>query len=274
MCLLCQVMVVSESAYYAWHARPKNVVCLKMVAIERRIKALFIESKSSIGSRKISKQLKKEGYVVGRYLARRIMNEHHLVVRRKRRFVVTTDSRHQNPVAENILNRQFNPSQPNQVWTTDITYLKSKSGWVYLAVAIDLFSRQVVGWSVNNAMTTDLCKQALLMAYWKRKPTKGLMHHSDQGSQYTSQDYQALLSSLGMVCSMSRKGNCWDNSPTERFFRSLKDERMNWVILANRHEVRDEVVDYITWYNSKRLHAALGYNTPFEHEAFFYEKIA
>jgi putative transposase len=173
--LLCQVMRVSESGYYAWHARPKNVICLKKVEIEARIKALFIESKSSIGSRKISKQLKKEGYSIGRYLVRRIMKAHNLIVKTKRRFVVTTDSSHQNPAAKNILNRHFNPSQPNQVWTTDITYLKSKSGWIYLSVVIDLFSRQVVGWCVNNTMTTDLCKQALLMAYWKRKPSKGLL---------------------------------------------------------------------------------------------------
>ena len=272
--LLCKLMKVSESAYYAWFSRPVASLCQESEAIENRVILLFSESKSSIGSRKISKQLKKEGSGVGRYRVRTLMRKNHLVVKRKRPFVITTESQHNNPVAENLLNRQFNPAEPNQVWSTDISYLKSKSGWLYLAVVLDLHSRQVIGWSVSHRITTDLCKHALQMAYWKRKPPKGLIHHSDRGSQYTSAEYQKLLKHFKMTCSMSRKGNCWDNSPTERFFKSLKDERMNWVMLSGLKQVREEVVDYITWYNSKRLHASLDYNAPFEYEALFYKNAA
>lgn len=271
---LCTTMGVSTSGYYAWLVKPKAIPNPRHDEIVIRTKALFKESYSSFGSRRLSKHLKSEGYLVGRHKARSLMRALDLSVRRKRPYVVTTDSKHNNKVAENLLGRRFNPSSPNQVWTTDITYLKSQSGWVYLAVVIDLYSRQVIGWHVDKVMSVELCTQALITAYWRRKPPKGLLHHSDRGSQYTSVAYQDLLKRFGMICSMSRKANCWDNAPTERFFRSLKHERINWLKMKSLDDVKLEAIDYITWYNSKRLHSTLGYKTPIGCEKMSLEKIA
>ena len=197
-----------------------------------------------------------------------------LVVKQKRRFVKTTDSNHNFKIAPNLLNRNFNPAAPNQVRTTDITYLKTQSGWVYLAIVLDLFSTQVVGWAIDDSMKTELCAQALTMAYWRRKPKKGLLHHSARGSQYASDDYQRLLSKYGMLCRMSRKGNCWDNAPTECFFRSPKQERKHGLALVNKYDAKLEVVDYVTCYNAKRLHASLDYVTPLDFEEQYYQNAA
>ena len=190
-----------------------------------------------------------------------------LQVKIKQRFQLTTDSKHEYPVADNILNRAFDVSAPNRVWGSDITYLWTQAGWVYLAVVIDLFSRQVVGWALQPYMTTDLVLEALRNAFCTHKPDKGLIHHSDRGSQFASHDYQDELKKLGMICSMSHKGNCWDNAVVERFFRSLKSECTHHYRLEEPQHARQVVMDYIMmFYNSKRLHSYLGYQSPMQFE--------
>ena len=196
------------------------------------------------------------------------MRRLNLVAKPNKRFKVTTDSNHKHPVAPNLLNRQFQVDRPDTVWASDITYLWTHQGWLYVAVILDLFSRKVVGWSIDRRMTSELVKKALNMAVMYRQPPKGLLHHSDRGSQYASHAYQKELRKHGMVCSMSRKGNCWDNAVVERFFRSLKTEQTNHYRYVNRDAARRDVVDYILmFYNSHRLHSTLGYRSPADFEA-------
>jgi len=263
---LCRVMQVSTSAYYAWCGRGGEIIDSETWRLCHRMKALFNESRQSLGSRQLMKQLRKEGFEIGRYRVRKLMKKLDLVVKRKKRFVLTTDSQHALPVAENVLNRDFTPTGKNQVWTTDITYIWTLQGWVYLAVVIDLYSRRVVGWHVDRRMETALVSRALMMAINLRNPSEGLLHHSDRGSQYASHAYQALLRQQGMVCSMSRKGNCWDNAPTERFFSSLKREWLTGNVYPTREDAVADVRAYIAYYNSRRLHTTLGDVTPMEFE--------
>lgn len=191
-----------------------------------------------------------------------------------RRFKLTTDSKHSLPVAPNILDRRFDVTEPNKVWTADISYVWTYEGWLYLAVVMDLHSRQIVGWSTSARLKKQLALDALAMAYWQRKPASGLLHHSDRGSQYASHEYRKHLAFYGMTASMSRKGNCWDNAPTERFFRSLKSERLTACRFVTRNEAKNEILDYITFYNSIRLHSALGYVSPMAYEKEQYLKVA
>lgn len=264
--VLCRVMKVSRSAYYDWYQRGATVIDSGTWHLCHRMKTLFTESRQSLGSRQMMKQLRKEGFEIGRYRVRSLMKKLSLEVKRKKRFVLTTDSKHKQPVAENLLNREFNPEEKNQVWTTDITYIWTLQGWIYLAVVIDLYSRRVVGWSLDKQMTTALVTRALTMAINLRSPPKGLMHHSDRGSQYASKEYQQLLRQSGMVCSMSRKGNCWDNAPTERFFSSLKREWLTGNVYQTRDSAVADVRLYIAYYNSRRLHTTLDDVTPMEFE--------
>jgi transposase InsO family protein len=264
--VLCRVMQVSPSAYYDWRGRGGELIDSETWQLCHWMKTLFNESRQSLGSRQLMKQLRKEGFEIGRYRVRKLMKKLDLVVKRKKRFVLTTDSKHGLPVAENVLNRDFAPTEKNRVWTTDITYIWTLQGWVYLAVVIDLYSRRVVGWHVDRRMETALVSRALMMAINLRNPPEGLLHHSDRGSQYASHAYQALLRQHGMECSMSRKGNCWDNAPTERFFSSLKREWLTGNVYATREEAVADVRAYIAYYNSRRLHTTLGDNTPIEFE--------
>jgi transposase InsO family protein len=215
----------------------------------------------------MTKKLREEGFDVGRYRVRRLMKVLGLGVKPKRKFKVTTDSNHRLPVAENVLDRAFSPPAPNRAWASDITYLWTQEGWVYLAVVIDLYSRRVVGWSMDRRMTKSLVIRALLMAINLRKQAPGLIHHSDRGSQYASRAYQRLLRQHGMICSMSRKGNCWDNSPVERFFSGLKREWSGDRLYRTRQDAIADVREYVAvYYNSKRLHSTLGYKTPLDYE--------
>ena len=191
-----------------------------------------------------------------------------------KRFKLTTDSRHSFPVASNVLNRNFDVEVPNKVWTADISYVWTFEGWLYLAIVMDLHSRRIVGWAMNKRMHKQLALDALAMAYWQRKPLEGLLHHSDRGSQYACHDYCKRLEMYGMEASMSRKGNCWDNAPTERFFRSLKSERLTACRFVTRQEAKMEILDYITFYNSIRLHSTLGYLSPMDYEKEQYLKAA
>ena len=190
-----------------------------------------------------------------------------VVAKQKRKFKVTTDSKHNLPVAQNLLNRQFEVCEPDRVYVSDITYIWTQEGWLYLAVVIDLFSRQVVGWSLQDRMMTNLIMDALRMAIWRRQPGKGLLFHSDRGSQYCSKKFQKMLKNHNMISSMSRKGNCWDNSVAESFFGSLKTERVYFTNYTNRDSAKSDIVDYIEmFYNSNRRHSYLGYISPKEFE--------
>ena len=274
--VLCAVMRVSRNGFYDYLARYKSGDDNRPdeTALKRRIKEIFDQSRASYGSRRMVKQLQGEGRQIGRYKVRRIMRQLGLKAKTPKRFKLTTDSKHSLPVASNILDRKFDVQVPNTVWTADISYVWTYEGWLYLSVVMDLYSRQIVGWATNEQMKKQLVLDALAMAYWQRKPSKGLLHHSDRGSQYASHEYQRQLQFYGMTASMSRKGNCWDNAPTERFFRSLKSERLTACRFVTRNQAKNEILDYITFYNSIRLHSTLGYLSPMAYEKEQYLKVA
>ncbi|MBM4181388.1 MAG: IS3 family transposase, partial [Betaproteobacteria bacterium] len=219
--------------------------------------------KGAYGSPRMVLELRARGFSAGKERVERLMRENGIHARHKRRYKVTTDSRHGLPVAENRLERNFTPTAPNQVWTSDITYLWTDEGWLYLAIVLDLFNREVVGWSLKPRMTAEIVTDALTMAWFRRKPAPGLLHHSDRGSQYASAAFQNKLADYGMACSMSRKGNCWDNAPTESWFNSFKNERVHGVRFETRAEMTAASFEYIeVFYNRERLHSTLGYQSP------------
>jgi putative transposase len=214
---------------------------------------------------------------VGKERVRKLMQSHGIRSRAKRKFILTTDSKHHLPIAENLLDRQFDVQQTNKVWTSDITYIATDEGWLYLAVVIVLFSRQIVGWSMQPHMKKELVFDALRMAWFRRRPERGLIFHSDRGSQYCSHEFQDALKAYGMQSSMSRKGNCWDNSPTKSLWSSLKVARILGKRLTTRRAAKDEVIDWISFYNLKRLHSTLNNKIPIQFEQLWYaaqDKIA
>ncbi len=259
-------MNVVRSAYYRYLNSPSQKQDGDMrLLIE--LKALHKESEQSYGSRRISKALKAKGYKVGRYKARTLMREGKVECKQRRRFKVTTQSNHPLPVVGNKLNREFAVQNPNQVWVADITYLWTQEGWLYLAAVLDLFSRRIVGWALADHMREELVSEAFSMAIKKRKPCGELMHHSDRGTQYASSNYQALLKNNGIIVSMSRKGNCWDNAVMERFFGSLKSERTGGKNYISYAHAKADVIDYIEgFYNNRRLHSTLNYLSPIQYE--------
>lgn len=261
---ICRVLEVSRSAYYAAKTKAnKASLCVTTV----HMKAAFAASNRSYGSRRLVAALQAKNIVIGRHKVRRLMREAQIKTVWKNKFINTTDSKHDLPVADNILNRQFNPSQPNRAWTSDITYIRTRTGWLYLAVVMELFSRKIIGWAMGPSMPADLVCRALRMAIDARKPAAGLILHSDRGSQYASHEYQHLLRQHGMICSMSRKGNCWDNAVMERFFLNLKMERVWQRDYANQMEASKDIIEYIVgFYNCLRLHSTLGNLPPMIYE--------
>ena len=254
---LCRVLKVSRSGYYA--ARQRSQVVPSVCETSVHLKAAFAASGGAYGSRRLRAAVASRGVVVGLYRVRRLMRQHGLRPVWKRKFVHTTDSKHALPISPNVLNRQFNPTGPNQAWVADISYIRTRSGWLYLAVVLDLFARKVVGWAMAPDMQATLVCQALQLAIAQRCPAPGLIVHSDRGSQYASAAHQALLTQHGLVGSMSRKGNCWDNAVMERFFLNLKMERVWQRDYANHAEATRDIADYIVnFYNSVRLHSTLG----------------
>jgi putative transposase len=225
---LCVALKVSVSGYRAWKrgGTPERLrlTDAQLVAL---IRAIHAELKGAYGSPRMVRELRARGFPASKERVERLMRQHNIRARHKRRYKVTTDSKHHLPVAENLLARDFQPSAPNQVWTSDITYLWTAEGWLYLAIVIDLFNREIVGWSLKPRMTANIVTDALTMAWFRKRPAPGLLHHSDRGSQYASQAFQDKLRGYGMTCSMSRKGNCWDNAPTESWFNSFKNERVH-----------------------------------------------
>jgi len=223
--------------------------------------------KSRYGSPRIVEELRARGYAISRKRVERLMRADGLAAKHSRKFRVTTDSKHGHPVADNTLARQFEADVPDARWAADITFVWTNQGWLYLAVVLDLFSRRIVGWQMNNRINRQLVIGALQMALKARRPESGLLHHSDRGSQYASHDYRKMLEEAGCVCSMSRKGNCWDNAPVESFFATLKRELIHGRRFQTREQARSEIFEFIeAWYNRKRRHSALGYMSPAEYE--------
>lgn len=272
---LCSVLGVSRSGYYG--ARQRAKIAPKACLVSTQLKAEFAASGKVYGSRRLGAVLRAQGLHIGRYRVRRLMRENRLRTLWRRKFVHTTDSGHALPVSDNVLARRFNPSSPNQAWVSDITYIRTRSGWLYLAVVLDLYARKVVGWAMAPTMHAELVCAALQLAIAQRQPAPGLIVHSDRGSQYASALHQALLVRHGLVGSMSRKGNCWDNAVMERFFLSLKTERVWQCDYANHAEAMTDIADYIVgFYNSVRLHSKLGNLSPnaFEQQSAIKQPIA
>lgn len=261
---LCETLGVSASGYRAWKrggspAR-KRLTNAQLLAL---IKAIHQELKGAYGSPRMVRELRARGFPAAKPRVERLMRENGIRGRHKRRYRATTDSKHNLPVARNLLDRNFSPRAPNQAWSADLTYVWTDEGWLYLAVVLDLFNREVVGWSIKPRMTTDIVLDALTMAWFRRRPAPGLIHHSDRGSQYASHAFRSKLIEYGMTCSMSRKGNCWDNAPTESFFNSLKNERVYGTRYATRAQAVADLFDYIeVFYNRSRRHSTLGYRSP------------
>ncbi len=263
---MCGVLNVSVSGYRAWKRGGKpGRKRLTDAQILMLIQSIHAEYREIYGSPRMVRELRGRGFPASKERVERLMRENDIRARHKRRYKVTTDSKHNLPIAQNLLDRNFNPAAPNQVWTSDITYLWTDEGWLYLAIVLDLFNREVVGWSLKPRMTADIVTDALTMAWFRKKPAAGLMHHSDRGSQYASNDFQRKLKDYGMVCSMSRKGNCWDNAPTESWFNSFKNERVHGMRFETRAEMTAMSFEYIeVLYNRKRQHSTLGYKSPIQ----------
>lgn len=262
--VMCTTLAVSISGYRAWKSGgTPDRTRLTDAQLLMLLRSVHAQYKAAYGSPRMYRELRERGYRVSKGRVERLMREHELRARHKRRFKATTDSKHALPVADNVLARDFAPAAPNRVWTADLTYVWTDEGWLYLAVVLDLFNREIIGWSIKPRMTADIVVDALTMAWFRRKPATGLIHHSDRGSQYASSVFQDKLAEYGMTCSMSRKGNCWDNAPTESFFNSLKNERVHGARYATREAAIADLFDYIeVFYNRSRKHSSLGYVSP------------
>ena len=267
--MACKVMQVSSSAYYVWLKKPGELITADTLELFRRAKALFKASRNSLGSRELAKALRKEGFSITRYRTIKLMARLKLVVTQRLAYKVTTKRKHSDSVADNLLNMNFNPVGPNQVWAGDVSYLKTGEGWLYLAVVMDLYSRRIVGWHISKRMTRSLVEKAFLKAYRLRKPPKGLVFHSDRGSQYTSKGYRRLLTKFDCRASMGDVGACWDNAVVERFFGSLKHDWLLKVPQPTRQHMRDDVAKYMKYYNVERLHSANADQSPIDFEISF-----
>jgi transposase InsO family protein len=259
---------VSPSGYYAWRRRPESRRCHENRALEDKIRLIHAESHHIYGSPKIHKALCSQGIQCGKNRVARIMRNAGIRSRTKKKFRVTTNSRHSLAVARNLLNQDFKVNAPDHVWGADISYIPTNEGWLYIAVLIDLFNREVVGWAASSRITSQMTIDALKMALGRRKPVKGLVHHSDRGSQYASAAYQRVLKDHGISCSMSRKGNCWDNAVVESFFGRLKSEWVNHYRYQTRSKAIQSLFYYIEiFYNRKRSHSTIDYLTPRDYMA-------
>lgn len=273
---MCQLLRVKRSGFYRW-AKKENGNDSNHSEMIDWVKKIAKSSDNTYGSRRMKHALNCLGFPVSRQKAKKLMVEAKAWVRYRKKYKVTTDSNHNKPLFENVLNREFAVNAPDKVYVGDITYVWTREDWLYLAVVIDLYSRKVVGWSMSSRMKASLVTDALRMAVWQRQPGTGLIVHSDRGSQYASHKYRKLLSVYGFIGSMSRKGDCWDNAVAESFFGSLKNERVHWRNYQTRYEAQQDILNYISmFYNSHRLHSYLGYQSPnqYEQEMAKLEKVA
>ena len=266
--VMCRVLEVSRSGFYDWLGRPESARSQRHRYLTNRIRRIHIETKQIYGSPRIHGELVDQGERVGENTVALLMRKANIQSKVHKRFVVTTDSRNTKRPAENILNQEFAAQQPNRTWVSDVTFIPTRKGWLFLAAILDLYSRRVVGWAMGDKNNAEIAERALKMAWAHRgDDIKGVLLHSDQGAQYASASYQNLLQSLGVECSMSRKGNCWDNAPMESFFHSLKTE---WVVFEDyktRSEARTSIFSYIElFYNRKRRHSSLGNKSPMAFE--------
>ncbi len=265
--LMCRVLHVSPGGYYGWRGRPQSSTAARHDALVVTIKAIHGEVKARYGSPRIHAELVARGQPCCVNTVAKLMRREGIAAKTKRKFRVTTDSNHDRPVAENVVNRRFEPAAANEVWTADITYIPTREGWLYLAAVEDLYSRKIVGWSMSERIDSRLVVDALEMAISQRLPGAGLVAHSDRGSPYASEHDQRVLAENGITCSMSRRANCWDNAPMESFFHTLKTERVHHRVYATRDQARRDLFHYIEgFYNPRRLHSALGCISPAEAE--------
>jgi putative transposase len=264
---MAEVLKVCRSGYYQWALNKKTKKEIEDEKFLALIQAEFDKSRKTYGARRISKALQKQGVKIGRFRTERIMAENNIVPKTVTKFKATTNSNHNYPVSTNLLNRNFNVDTPYVVWVTDITYVATREGWLYLAAVMDLFSGRIVGWAMDSTMTQQLVIDALKQAIGRTNPPRGVICHSDRGVQYASKKYRSLLKKYGFNQSMSRKGDCWDNAPMESFFGTLKTELIYHEDYRTRAEARYSIFDYVeTFYNKIRLHSKLGYDTPENYE--------
>jgi len=265
---LCEALGVSRGGFYAWLTRPPSQHAGRDEALGAKIRTSFLQSDRTYGARRVWHDLLAEGEPCGLHRIERLMRRHALRARpRRRRVPAAAGTPSRSAVSPNVLNRQFDAPAPNRKWVADFTYLWTAEGWLYVAAVVDLFSRRVVGWSMSATMTAELVTDALVMAIWRRGTSEAVLHHSDRGSQYTSEPFQRLLADQGLSCSMSRSGNVWDNAAMESFFSSLKTERIARTTYRTRDQAKADVFDYIErFYNPRRRHSTLGYLSPMEFE--------
>jgi len=272
--MMCRLLGVKRSGYYRYAKYQTCPVNSDKAELIEWVKKLAESSRHTYGSRRMKNALNALGYPIGRTKTRRLMKEAQVWVRYRKKYKVTTNSKHKKPLFRNELKRQFTVASPNKAYVSDITYVWTQEGWLYLAVVLDLYSRKVVGWSMSSRMKAGLVCDALAMALWQRKPERGLVVHSDRGVQYASSSYTKLLALHGCKGSMSRKGDCWDNAVAESFFGTLKQELVQWKNYQTRYEAQQDILAYISmFYNSKRLHSFLGYCAPNQFEAMLENKL-
>jgi transposase InsO family protein len=265
--VLCPALGVSPVGYYAWRDRPGSARAQKQDALLVEIRAIHAEFKARYGSPRVQKELAARGHDCCVNTVAKLMRDHEIRAKTARKFRCTTDSDHDLPVADNLLDRQFDRAAPNEAWVAAITYIPTREGWLYLAAVEDLYSRRVVGWSMSESLESRLVVDALVLAVERRLPDAGLLAHSDRGSQYASAHYQSLLGAQGITCSMSRRSDCWDNAPMKSFFAPLKKEFVHGADFAPRAEARAALVEYLeVSYNTKHRHSSLGYLSPAEYE--------
>ena len=265
---LCRVMQVSRSGFYDWKKRPLSRRAQENAALLVEIEKIFEANYRRYGFRRVLRVLLARGHQVGKHRVARLMRNNGLFARKRRAFCKTTDSDHNYDVAPNELKRKFTAAVPNSAWVGDITYIPTAEGWLYLAVLIDLFSRRVVGWAMSQFIDKKLTLSALNMALTQRQPEPGFIHHTDRGSQYAANAYRDVLNCAGAAVSMSRKGNCWDNAPSESFFSTLKTELIYHKDFATRDAARHAILQYLMWYNAHRLHSFNDYVSPMQFERF------
>ena len=264
---MCEVLEVSRGGFYTWLKCPESERCRANRALLSQIRVAFGRNRQAYGSPRLTYELHDLGLSCSENRVARLMRQSGIRAVGKRKYRVTTNSRHNHPVAENRLNRNFTAQRPNTVWLSDITYIWTAEGWLYLAGVMDVYSRRLVGWSMGSRVSAELTLSALRQAIDRREVRPNLLHHSDRGSQYAAGEYQRLLSENGMICSMSRKGDCWDNAPMESFFATLKTELVNREQFKTRQEAKTKIFEYIeVFYNRQRRHSTLGNQSPVDFE--------